>query len=86
MSFLATYESLTRLDEVKDCCTSKKHQSRKATHLEAATPAPRQTTIKTILASKDHRDEFAIDFVKMRTDCDIPLEGTQNEIIDCETL
>ena len=28
----------------------------------------------TMLASKDHRDEFVIDFVKMMTECDIPLE------------
>ena len=27
-----------------------------------------------MLASKDHRDEFVIDFAKMMTECDIPLE------------
>ena len=65
--------SYVRVDTVKDHLKSKKHQSRKAARLAAATPAPRQATMHTMLASKDHRDEFVIDFVKM-TECDIPLE------------
>ena len=53
---------------VKDYCEWKKHQSKKETHLAATTSAPRQTTMKTMIASKDHRDEFVVDFVRMRTE------------------
>ena len=68
-----------RLDTIKDHFKSKKHRMRKdAKEAEGSGVArPVQRTLSTVLKSKDLREEFILDFIKMCTVADIPLEKTE---------
>jgi len=57
----------TRLDTVKDHIKSKRHSSRKSEWKEGASSSSKQTTLRTCIKSKDLREEFALDYLKMCT-------------------
>ena len=64
------------VDTIKDHLKSKKHCSRKeAKRLQAH--SSRQVTLSTVVKAKDHREEFVLDYIKMCTLADIPLEKTE---------
>ena len=70
----------THIDTVKDHLKSKKHATRKQAK-ESSTPlcgpsTSQQATLGTVLKSKDLREEFVLDYLKMCTLADIPLEKT----------
>ena len=71
----------TRIDMVKDHLKSKKHATRKQESKSSSTSlcgpsTSRQATLGTVLKSKDLREEFVLDYLKMCTLADIPLEET----------
>ena len=69
---------LVRIDTIKDHLKSKKHKQRRDIK-EAESSGetrPVQVTLTTISKSKDVREEFILDFIKMCTISDIPLEKT----------
>ena len=68
-----------RVDTIKDHLKSKKHISRKEAKLSqatASTPELRQVTLGSVIKSKDLREVFILDFIKLCTSADIPLEKT----------
>ena len=72
----------TRVDTVKDHLKSKKHaakkEARKAKNSSSDAPSTsRQMTLGTVVKSRDLRAEFVLDYVKMCTVSDIPLEKTE---------
>ena len=70
-----------RLDTIKDHFKSKKHRMRKerkeAESSSDVGPGPVQRTLTTICKSKDLREDFILDFLKMCTIADIPVEKTE---------
>ena len=73
----------TRIDTVKDHLKSKKHTTRKqakesnSSSTSLCGPSTsRQATLGTVLKSKDLREEFVLDYLKMCTLADILLEKT----------
>ena len=70
-----------RLDTIKDHFKSKKHRMRKerkeAESSSDVGPGPVQRTLTTISKSKDLREDFILDFLKMCTIADIPVEKTE---------
>ena len=74
----------TRLDTVKDHLKSKKHttkkEARKANPKSSGSDGPstsRQTTLGTVVKSRELREEFIFDYLKMCTTADIPLDKTE---------
>lgn len=70
----------TRIDTIKDHLKSKKHKTRKEEKEAASSSSTgelRQRTLTTVARSKDLREEFILDFLKMCTVADIPLEKTE---------
>ena len=70
-----------RVDTIKDHLKSKKHTSNKeAAQRKAGEPTAgssnRQLTLSTIVKSYDARQEFILDYIKICTLADIPLEKT----------
>lgn len=63
-----------RVDTVKDHIKSKKHTANKSA--ATTTQSPKQVTLSSSWTSKDLRDNFVLDFVKMCTMADIPIEKT----------
>ena len=68
-----------RLDTIKDHFKSKKHKMRKDLKEadSSGVAGPVQVTLTTVIKSKDLREEFILDFIKMCTVADIPLEKTE---------
>ena len=71
-----------RIDAIKDHLKSKKHASRKEAKLAKAgasstASCSQQITLSTVVKSKDARQDFILDFVKMCTVADIPLKKTE---------
>lgn len=66
-----------RVDTIKDHLKSKKHLRRKDSKEATSSSAAKQLTIKTVIKSKDLREEFVLDFIKMATMADIPLEKVE---------
>ena len=71
----------TRIDTVKDHIKSKKHVTNKEAKRQrdeagTASSTSRQVTLGSMVKSKDLRESFALDFLKMCTLEDIPLEKT----------
>ena len=71
----------TRVDTVKDHLKSKKHtgkkQARKTMSTASGGPSTsRQVTLGTVIKSKDLREEFVLDYVRMCALADIPLDKT----------
>ena len=75
-----------RVDTIKDHLRSLKHTSRKksklckpgASGVDVATGcSSRQVTLTTIVKAKDAREDFILDYIKMCTIADIPLEKTE---------
>ena len=67
-----------RIDTIKDHMKSKKHTQRKD-QKEAGSSATthHQVTLTSMARSRDLREEFVIDFLKMATMADIPLEKVE---------
>ena len=67
------------LDNIKDHFKSKKNKMRKdLKEAESSGVAgPVQVTLRTAMKSKDLREEFILDFIKMCIVADIPLEKTE---------
>jgi hypothetical protein len=72
---------MNRLDTIKDHLKSKNHVKRKSDSMsnDNVSPSqsksqPRQTTISSMIKSKDLREDFVLDFVTLCTVADIPLE------------
>ena len=69
-----------RVDTIKDHLKSKKHRVRKAAKASKAekslASSSRQVTLSTVVKAKDLREEFVLDYIKMCTAADIPLEKT----------
>ena len=67
-----------RIDTIKDHMKSKKHTQRKD-QKEAGSSATthQQVTLTSMARSRDLREEFVIDFLKMATMADIPLEKVE---------
>ena len=72
----------TRVDTVKDHLKSKKHCSRREEKRKqqqsGASSSRQQVTPSTVLKSKDLREGFILDYLKMCTVADIPLEKTES--------
>ena len=71
----------TRVDTVKDHLMSKKHAAkkevRKAKSSSSKAPSTsRQKTLGTVVKSRELQVEFVLDYMKMCTVADIPLEKT----------
>lgn len=67
-----------RVDTIKDHLKSKKHiRRRDLKEASSSSGAAKQVTIKTLMKSKDLREEFVLDFIKMSTMADIPLEKVE---------
>ena len=71
----------TRVDTVKDHLKSKKHSAKREARKtkSSASEGPstsRQMTLGTVVKSRGLREEFVLDYVKMCTLADIPLEKT----------
>ena len=69
-----------RIDTVKDHIKSKKHGAKKESKKQSGPAGPlsvRQTTLGTMAKSKDMRESFVLDYLKMCTTADIPLEKTE---------
>ena len=67
---------------MKDHLKSKKHVAKKEAKKQkqsgsAGPSSSRQTTIGTIVKSKEMRESFLLDYLKMCTFADIPLENTE---------
>ena len=75
--FCAHSVDYTRSDTVKDHIKSKKHLANKEAKRRDASSSTRQTTLGAMMKSKDLRESFVLDFVKMCTVADIPLEKTE---------
>ena len=60
---------------MKDHMKSKKHLSRKDTKSKQK-PTSKQVSLTSMVKSKDLREEFILDFIKICTLADIPLEET----------
>ena len=71
----------SRVDTIKDHVQSKKHGARKtskgASSASAGPSTSRQVTLTSIVKSKDLREEFVLDYVKLCTLADIPLHKTE---------
>ena len=69
------------MDAVKDHLKSKKHSSRKEakrqSELLSGASSSRQTTLEKMIKSNDLRESFVMDYLKMCTVADIPLEKTE---------
>ena len=71
-----------RVDTIKDHLKSKKHISNKEaaqrkTEESGAGSSSRQLTLSTVLKSYDARQDFILDYIKVCTLADIPLEKTE---------
>lgn len=66
----------TRLDTVKDHMKSKKHLSRRDAKSRPSSSG-KQVTLTSLVKAKDLREEFILDFIKVCTLADIPLEKTE---------
>ena len=66
-----------RVDTIKDHMISKKHQANKAAQTQK--PALKQVTLHSMLDSKSRslREDFVLDFIKMLTVADIPMEKAE---------
>ena len=67
------------LDTIKDHFKSKKHYLRKEEKEAAGSSrvGPVQHTLTSMVKSKDLREEFVLDFLKMCTIADIPIDKTE---------
>ena len=68
---------IVRVDTIKDHIKSKKQMLRKnakEASLSVKGPEKQQTTLTSMVKSQDLREEFVLDFVKVYTMADIPLE------------
>ena len=77
-----------RIDTIKDHMKSKKHTQRKD-QKEAGSSATthQQVTLTSMARSRDLREEFVIDFLKMATMADIPFgEGGEDEAFPLEVF
>ena len=79
--FCAHSVDYTRIDTIKDHVKSKKHlankeakRQRDAAGTASSSTCTRQTTLGAMMKSKDLRESFVLDFVKMCTVADIPLK------------
>ena len=64
-----------RVDTIKDHLKSKKHRQRKdLKEADTSSRGRKQVTLTTLIKSKDLRVEFVLDFIKMSTMVEIPLE------------
>ena len=63
-----------RVDTIKDHCKSKKHLARKEARSSEAreVSTSRQVTLGTVVRSKELREDFILDYVKLCTLADIP--------------
>ena len=67
-----------RVDTIKDHLKSKKHRQRKdLKEADTSSSGRKQVTLTTLVKSKDLREEFLLDFIKMSTMVDIPLEKVE---------
>ena len=70
-----------RVNTIKDHLISKKHCVRKAAKTSKAekslASSSRLVTLLTVVKAKDLREEFVLDYIKMCTVADIPLEKTE---------
>ena len=70
-----------RVNTIKDHLISKKHCVRKAAKASKAekslASSSRQVTLSTVVKAKNLREEFVLDYIKMCTVADIPLEKTE---------
>ena len=67
-----------RVDTIKDHLKSKKHLKKKDLKEAGSSGSGiRQVSLTTITKSKDLREEFVLDFIKMSTMADIPLEKVE---------
>ena len=74
-----------RVDTVKDHIKSKKHAAKKlAKEARSSTSGGpstgRQMMLGTVVKSRDLREEFILDYVKMCTLADIPLKKTERSV------
>ena len=66
------------MDTIKDHLKSKKHRQRKdLKEGDTSSSGRKQVTLTTLVKSKDLRDELVLDFIKMSTMVDIPLEKVE---------
>ena len=65
-----------RVDTIKDHLKSKKHKQRKDLKEAGGSTGAQQVTLKS-LKSRDLREEFVVDFIKMASMADIPLEKVE---------
>ena len=66
------------MDTIKDHLKSKKHRQRKdLKEADTSSSGRKQVTLTTLVKSKDLREEFVLDFIKMSTMVDIPLEKVE---------
>ena len=66
-----------RVDTIKDHLKSKKHCTRKASKTEASQGSSKQVALSALVKARDLRKEFVLDYIKMCTIADIPLEKTE---------
>ena len=67
-----------RVDMIKDHLRSMQHVANKEKKVNrAGASSSQQVTLSTVLKSKDVRQEFILDYVKLCTIADIPLEKTE---------
>ena len=75
--FSANFAVIASVDTIKDKLKSKKHRQRKdLKEADTASSGRKQVTLTTLVKSKDLREEF-VDFIKMSTMVDIPLEKVE---------
>ena len=67
-----------RVGTIKNYLKSKKHRQRKdLKEADTSSSGRKQVTLTTLAKSKDLREEFVLDFIKMSTMVDIPLEKVE---------
>ena len=68
-----------RIDTIKDHLKSKKHEANRSTALKGKgkKSTSKQVTLSTAIASKNMREEFVLDYIKLCTLADIPLAKTE---------
>ena len=67
----------SRIDTLKDHLKSQKHALRKQSKLAKAEGSSRQVTLSTLVKAKDMRQDFCLDFIKMCSVADVPLEKVE---------
>ena len=76
------------MDTIKDPLKSKKHrQKNDLKEADTSSSGRKQVALTTLVKSKDLREEFVLDFIKMSTMVDIPTgESGKDEAFPVEVL